>query len=170
MSYIVCVSAYAFVNHQLCEGLITERAKKWSISSIGSRVYWHLVFIGMSLSTETTFIWYFRCMCDHMFCKITILMKDLSHRLHLDVFSPECVAISICKSLFYCEWLFRKQWKYSSTPICIIMCLLSEVLFFKKSQMLHCNVFCLHAPNFPSEQYCSQKDHHYNWYELIGMV
>ena len=100
MLFTVCVSAYAFVNHHLCEGFITERAKKWSISSIGSRVFWHVVFIGMCLSTETTFIWCFSSMCDHVFCKITILMNDLSHRLHLDAFSPVCVVTCICKSLF----------------------------------------------------------------------
>ena len=100
MIFLLCMSAYSFVNHHLCEGFITERAKKWSVSSIGSRVYWHLVFIGMCLFTETTFIWYFRCMCDRVFCKITILMKDLSHRLHVDAFSPLCITISICKSLF----------------------------------------------------------------------
>ena len=39
-------------------------------------------------------------MCDHVFCKIILLMNDLSHRLHMDAFSPVCVATCICKSLF----------------------------------------------------------------------
>ena len=76
------------IYHRKSKEMVYLQYLQQSVLACG--IYWH----------ETTFIWYLRSMCDHVFCKIILLMNDLSHRLHMDAFSPVCVATCICKSLF----------------------------------------------------------------------